>query len=353
MNSCSIDSPDILKEMRLWAKQNAVPLNVTFELTPLCNFNCVMCYVHLTPDQAKLQGEPLHANSWLEIARQARDMGTLNLTLTGGEPFLHPEFWEIYSGLNEMGFLITILSNGSLINEDCMNRFAQYGMPHAVKLTLYGASNETYRSVCGVPDGFTRIEKAVRLLKEAKVPLFMTSTIVRENACELQQIYSFARQNGIPMQHTISVVNSARGAVNTVERSRFATADFPEELSREMLERSKFPPTATPFAWCANYRSALWMTWNGHLQSCAFMNTPYVPWSGDLKQDWCSLLEELDSIRNPEECSDCKWQEFCQRCPGILCAESGNPEKSTPELCRMAERLYHLYQMKLHQEDQS
>ena len=300
--------------------------------------------------QAQRQGQLLSAGQWLELARQAREMGTLYLTLTGGEPLLYPEFWELYEALNQMGFLITLLSNGSLIDEGAMERLRRCGMPHAVKLTLYGASDGAYRRVCGVEDGFSRVERGISLLQSSGVPLYLTSTVVRENAGDLQAMYDFARRKGIPFQHSLSVVQSARGAVNTAAQSRFALADFPQELSLEALERCRFPTSGAPFALCGNYRSALWLTWNGRLQGCAFLSRPSEPWQGDLRSAWKALLDRLEEIQNPAECASCRWKAFCQRCPGGLCAQSGDPSHTSPGLCRMAERLYELYQLRRQQE---
>ncbi len=346
MTECSLPSNGYMQQLKQWAREHNVPLAATFELTPFCNFSCVMCYVHLKEEDAKKQGSVLSADEWLEIARQAKAMGTLEITLTGGEPFVHPDFWKIYSELNKMGFLITILSNGSLIDENTIEKFREHGMPYRMKLTVYGASNETYLKTCGSADGFTRVSKAIDLLKEAGVPLSLTSTIVKENADDLQEIYSFAREKGLPMQHTITVVNSARGSLNSIASSRFALSDFPEELTVEELERSKFPPLKSPFAWCASYRTSLWITWHGHLQLCAFMNTPYTSWSGNLRSDYEAMHEKLEKIKSPTECNDCKWKDFCQRCPGTLCAESSDPEKTSESLCDMAKKLYEIYARK-------
>ncbi len=343
MIDCESFCGDFFGQLEGLAKENNIPLNVTFELTPFCNFSCVMCYVHLTKEKAEKQGRLLSADEWLEIARQAKEMGTLYINLTGGEPFLHPEFWKIYSELNKMGFLITILSNGSMIDESVMDKFREYGMPYRIKLTLYGASNETYMRTCNSPDGFTKISKAVDLLKEAGVPLKMTSTIVRENADDLQKIYAFAREKQVPLQHTVSVVKSSRGAVNTTEKSRFALSDFADELTLEELEKMKYPPLKSPFAWCASYGTSLWMTWHGRVQMCSFMNIPEVVYSGNLAADYLDLYNKLQKIKSPAECAECEWQEFCQRCPGILCAESGHPEKTDAGLCDMARRLHELY----------
>ena len=347
MNQCDVFPMDYLGSLKTWAEENQVPLSGTFELTPFCNFRCVMCYVRLDREQAQSRGQMLRAEDWISIAKQAQKMGMLNLCLTGGEPLTHPDFWKIYSELNQMGFLITILSNGYLIDEEVIAKFKEYGAPYCVKLTLYGASDETYLRTCHCKDGFTRVCKATELLREANIPLKMTSTIVKENAADLQKIYRFARERGIPMQHTISVVKSSRGASNTAEASRLAMYDFPEELTLDMLEKNRYPDLESPFGWCASYGSSFWMTWNGHLQLCSFMSRPYVRYSGDLTADWAELNEKLRKLHSPNECKDCTWRSFCQRCPGILCAESGDPESVDPSLCDAARRLHQLYIKKL------
>ncbi len=346
MNSCQHFGDDFLSGLDEWACQNKIPMYTTFELTPFCNFNCVMCYVRLNRELARKQGKMLTTSQWLDIARQAKEAGTLHLTLTGGEPFTHPGFWEIYKELNKMGFLIYILSNGSLINEEAMAKFRLYGMPNMVKLTVYGASDETYKRVCNSTDGFTKLSKAVDLLKEAGVPLKMTSTIVKENACDLQEIYKFAREKRVPMQHTISVHKSSRGSINSVETSRFEFADFPDEISLEMLEKSKFPPLETPFAWCAGLGKNLVVTWHGHFQLCTSLSEPYVQFSGNYLSDYHKLINLLNKIKSPDECTDCELKEFCQRCPGVLCTESGHPEKTDEKFCLMAKRLMDLYRIK-------
>ena len=351
MNQCDLIPFDYFGELQTWARNHEMPFSGTFELTPFCNFRCVMCYVRLDKEQADRQGKLLSAEAWIDIARQAKEMGMLNLCLTGGEPLTHPQFWEIYSELNKMGFLITILSNGYLIDEGVIAKFKEYGAPYCIKLTLYGASDETYLRTCHCKDGFTKVARATELLREAGIPFKMTSTIVKENAEDLQQIYRFARERKIPMQHTISVVKSARGAVNTAEESRFALCDFPEELSREILERNKCPDPSSLFAWCSSYGSSFWVTWNGHVQLCAFMSKPFVPCSGDFARDWAGLNEKLRNLRGPRECVDCTWRAFCQRCPGILCGESGDPEKVDPSLCDASRRLYQLYTAKLQEEE--
>ena len=78
----------------VWEKayEDAIPISGTFELTPRCNFNCRMCYVHLPESEIHKHGRELSAGEWLRIAREAKEAGTTWLCITGGEPLMHPEF---------------------------------------------------------------------------------------------------------------------------------------------------------------------------------------------------------------------------------------------------------------------
>ena len=71
----------------------SVPLSGTFELSPVCNFSCKMCYVRKTAKEVRESPRGiLGLEDWRKIAREAYDAGMLYLLLTGGEPLLWPSF---------------------------------------------------------------------------------------------------------------------------------------------------------------------------------------------------------------------------------------------------------------------
>lgn len=65
-----------------------IPMSGTFELTPMCNFSCKMCYVRKTPEEVNAHPRKMMTlEEWLRLAEEAREAGLLYLLLTGGEPF--------------------------------------------------------------------------------------------------------------------------------------------------------------------------------------------------------------------------------------------------------------------------
>ena len=146
------------------ASREKIPLSGTFELSPVCNFSCRMCYVRMTPSQVAAHSRPaMTLERWLEVAEQARASGLLYLLLTGGEPFLWPDFWPLYERLTEMGFVLSINTNGSLIDEAAIARL-RARPPTRLNITLYGACDETYRALCRADGVFTQVDRAITRL---------------------------------------------------------------------------------------------------------------------------------------------------------------------------------------------
>ena len=132
------DFSDFLEDK---ARQTATPINGQFELTPLCNLDCRMCYVHLQPEQ--LNQKPLGVDEWKSLIDQAWEAGMFQVTLTGGECLTYPGFEEIYLHLHSKGCQITVLTNGVLLDEKRI-RFFKDHPPAVVQVTLYGSNDDTY-----------------------------------------------------------------------------------------------------------------------------------------------------------------------------------------------------------------
>ncbi len=329
-------------ELAMWAKIQRFPLNATFELTPLCNLRCPMCYVRLDRASMEQQGRLLSAAEWLEIARQSCDMGTLNVILTGGEPFLHTEFWDNYEGLKEMGLLVIIYTNGCLIDEKVVERL-KANPPYNMKISIYGASDETYGAMFGDPKGFTRVCHGLELLREAGVPFYCSATVVHENLKDMAELCRFMFEKQIRFVPTTAVTLSGRGALSDPASSRLAPSE--QRWTLASLEKEKHKPSSHPFGYCGAYTTFYFMNWRGCLSYCAYAPKPYVQVGSPprLKESWEKLLELTDAIRIPPECENCEHAEFCRRCPGLLASESGDPEVVCESFCKQAEEKHRLY----------
>ena len=338
---------EYMSQLKKAAYDRKFPFKGVFELTPRCNFNCNMCYVHLKPDEIPSAGRELTSGEWIGIARELQKAGTVELTLTGGEPFVRGDFREIYEAVHDMGFLIQIFSNGYLLDEEKISWLIKRP-PRVMRFTLYGASDESYQKVCGIPDGFTKVKRSVELLREAGIPLYLAATITKENENDLDEIYRYAAQNRLPIIHTSSLINPVRGASadakgHEIER-RLPSPEIIREIRAQSRGRYPRKPCTEFLKVCGNYRTGFCLTWNGMLQLCAFLSEPAVPVQpGRFMECWSTLLDRLEILRQPEECAACKYERYCDRCPGVLYAENGACDRISEDYCRKAEYNYLLY----------
>ncbi|HJB94262.1 MAG TPA: hypothetical protein H9765_01375, partial [Candidatus Mediterraneibacter intestinigallinarum] len=155
-------------------------------------------------------------------------------------------------------------------------------------------------------------------------------------------------RNRLPITHTSSLINPVRGATADAKAHQISQELPPVEIISQIRERNKgrYPrkPLKDFLKVCNNYRRGYWITWNGKMQLCAFLTEPSVSvFPGTFIHSWQELLEELSLLRQPAECETCKYERYCERCPGVLYAETGANGIVPEEYCRQAEFNYLLY----------
>ena len=151
----SVGDTTIEKMLIQQAARQQQPINGSIELLPLCNMNCDMCYVRRSRKEMEQQGHLHKAEEWIQLGREMKDAGVLFLLLTGGEPLLFPDFKKLYLELMQMGMILTINTNGTLIDEDWTHFFGQY-KPRRINITLYGADDVAYETLCHYPGGYAK-----------------------------------------------------------------------------------------------------------------------------------------------------------------------------------------------------
>lgn len=328
-----------------------VPLSGTFELSPVCNFNCKMCYVRKTADEVKRSPRPImELDDWRRIAREARDAGMLELLLTGGEPLLWGNFWTLYEELVDMGFLVSINTNGSLIDESAVQRFLRRP-PQKINITLYGAGNSSYRNLCGAPEAFEKVDFAVRRLLEVGLTVRINCSLTPENAADIDKIVDYAAERDTVLSLATYMFPPVRRdptkiGVNerfTPEESaeyfmRYMRRYHGEEKYRAYTERflngdDPFPvsaddcgdPSEDEHIRCRAGRASFWITWDGYMSPCGMMTTPRVdvrelPFS----EAWQNLVAETEKILLSGTCGKCAHRDKCHPCAAIAYAETGS-----------------------------
>ncbi len=342
-----------------------LPIAGNFELTARCNFHCPMCYVHMTEEQVRQRGTELTAEQWISVAEQAKKMGMVFALLTGGEPLVRKDFFEIYKAMKDMGLLISINSNASMIQGEILERFLQ-DPPYRFNLSLYGASNETYRQMCGQPC-FDRVFENMRTMKEKGLDLRINFSITPYNRQDMAQIYQKAaeigvhikaasymyppiRVEGVPGKNDRMTPEEAARASVDCDLIRFQKDEFcqraeamdagvrlPEECSVDVEEGVS----------CRAGSSSFWVAWDGTMMPCGMMTRPVAyPLETGFQKAWETILEETRQIRLPLACNNCTKRQICSVCAANCLTETGSYDKVPEYICRMTEETYRLTQEK-------
>ena len=114
------NEPYISRYLHMKGQKLGLPIAGNFELTARCNFNCPMCYVHMSAEEVAEKGRELSAKEWIAFAEAAKNRGMIFALLTGGEPFVRKDFFEIYGAMKAMGLMVSINSNGSMLQGEVL-----------------------------------------------------------------------------------------------------------------------------------------------------------------------------------------------------------------------------------------
>ena len=362
---------------RLWNKAGImrIPLAGSFELLPVCNLHCKMCYVRKSMEEVNEMGGLLSTDQWLEYARMARDEGMLYPLLTGGEPLLRQDFQEILAKMQEMGLQVSINSNGTLIDKS-MARWLGQHRPTRMNITLYGASEESYENLCGDGDAHNRVHRGVELLKQYNVPVKFSCSVTSENVGDLEEIIGYARSVNSPIQVATYMFPPVRRNADMVGQNHRLS---PEEAAlarvkadwlqsdprwfRGQVERYKHfvEPTEEMLSRlasgepremnCRAGRSSFWIDWQGNIANCGMYPSVRFP-LGDCSfaEAWRRVVEETDHVRYSPVCTNCPNYSLCHACIAMVYNECGNCSGRPEYLCRMnaaSAKYYRIFAEKL------
>ena len=333
----------LMQKIKEEAYEKCLPIQATFELTPRCNLNCKMCYVHLYPEEISKcgRGRELTAEEWIEMGRQAQDAGVFLLCITGGEPLLHPEFEKIWKALSRMGFRITLQTNAYSITKEIEQLFNEYP-PQEAKITLYGSNDKVYRKVCRVENGFTRVNEGIQKLRKLKIPIQLVTTFVKQNIEDRDYIFRYALINRYRWYYSTSCYPSLRGASTNAKECALSPYDLgcSEEVSKEWNEKPFIKKDRKPCEYCSIYRTGYDITWDGYMRFCLFLDEPKIDvLKRSFEENWKALQDYSESIRWPEGCYICPVQDKCRKCIASLACNNGEIGKVTNDYCSVIKKI--------------
>ncbi len=342
-------------------RRRRAPASFDIELTARCNLNCRHCYINLPAGDEAAEKKELPLAELEKTAGEAVSLGSVWCLMSGGEPLLRRDFFDIYMMLKKKGLLLSLFTNATLIREEHVRFLRQYP-PRDIEVTVYGVTKETYEGITRVPGSYQAFMSGLDMLLGSGIPVRLKAMALRSNKDELEAIAEFCRERTSDFFRFDPFLNlrldrdAARNAEIIAERLS------PEEIvALEMADQERSealishcgdlvftghnePGCRHLFRCGAGLRRFL-VGWDGNYRICLPLVQPeflYDLRRGSLTEAWERftpkvLSREAQAPEFFEKCAACSIINLCMWCPGQAWLETGDMERPVEYFCRTAE----------------
>jgi MoaA/NifB/PqqE/SkfB family radical SAM enzyme len=181
------------------------PSEVIWNITNRCNLLCDHCYMaadsHVSEDQ-------LSDDESIELVKQMGEAGVPLLFLTGGEPFMRSNFWDILMEAKRQGIRVTISTNATTIDRNVAKSLKAHGVDY-IATSLYGPA-DFHDAMVGVPGTRDKVVEAVRILREEDVGVALKTAVSAETWPYIFDIIQEAKDLDAGLIYLCDLITSGR-----------------------------------------------------------------------------------------------------------------------------------------------
>ncbi|MFQ5873029.1 MAG: radical SAM protein [Dehalococcoidia bacterium] len=311
---------------------------ISWNVTSGCNLACAHCYL----DAGRRNEGELTTSEGLDLVGQMAEVGTEMLILTGGEPLLRRDIFDLAKCASRKGIAVVMGSNGTLITEKVAHRLADSGVM-SVGISLDSVDSADHDSFRGLPGAWAKAVKGIEMCQAVGVRVLLQTTVTSWNRAQLAQLLEFACEKRVEGVTFYFLVCTGRG-----EELTDITPDQYEQTLSYLVDAQNFYQGMMIRARCAPHvrriasqkGSALLgsagcmaatgycrITSDGDVTPC-----PYLPLVAgnvrkkNLRQIWGGS-PLFQAFRRPEltgRCGACEFREACVGCRARAFAAGGD-----------------------------
>ena len=307
-----------------------IPLIVSWNLTRKCNLKCSHCYINATSKE--LDGE-LNTEESKRLIDQIAEVSRPLLVLSGGEPLLRNDVYDLIRYGTEKGLRMGLGSNGGLIDAKSARKLKEAGIK-TVSISIDSPIAQQHDEFRGVVGSWTKAVNAIKALRDNDVLVQVNTTLTQQNYNQIDEIMSLAEKIGVENFHLFFLVPTGRGA----KMADISPAMYEDMITNTFAKVSKHklnvrPSCAPQFMRIAKDMGLDMRQWirgciagtyycrvypNGDVTPC-----PYLPVKlgnvreQSFKQIWFNS-PIFKALRNPDslkgKCGACDYKQLCGGC---------------------------------------
>ncbi len=321
--------------------------HIELEISNPCNERCVHCYRVCEGTKRGF----LSAAQARSVLEQAKALGAATVVITGGESLLNPEWKEIVSVADNLGFRISFFSNGSLMKESDADFLATIKNLKEVQFSLYALDEAVHDGITGVRGSCAGTKNAIQLMRERDIPLFVSCPVMKENKTAVLDVMRWCDDNGISSCADIFIFGDSDYSGKNLEH-RLSWSELQEFFEETMKDNARLSYVwgnghgkrdLNEIEFYGGAAHSLCVSGDGTIYPAIGWYEPLGNISTDKIADVFEnhpLLNELRKIHATDikECSECTCADFCEFCfsPHIT-ANNGELGKVDAEFCRFVE----------------
>lgn len=182
----------------LWTTVDS-PLGFEWLVTGRCNAKCVFCIY----ERYKSELNELASKEAFNLIKEMSDLGTLAVTLSGGEPFLRTDLLQLVRELRDRNVFVTLITNGYLLDTNSVRSLRNDDV--TVKVSIDSMDGNVHDYLRGLPGLQKRVLKGLNLLVSEGVDVEVNTVVTRYNLMGLNKMYGYLKRLDI-RKWNISIV---------------------------------------------------------------------------------------------------------------------------------------------------
>ncbi|NOY68087.1 MAG: radical SAM protein [Deltaproteobacteria bacterium] len=336
---------DFFENFSIKSEKKRIPLSGSIEITRRCNFSCVHCYL----GGMRIGNGELETSKWLHIIDEITDAGCLFLLFTGGEPLLRPDFPEIYRYARKQGMVVTVFTNGSLVDKKIIDLFSEFP-PQGVEITLYGASPGVYKKITGKAENYKKVMAGIDALVSAGINTRLKTVLLTVNMAEFSVMEKIADNLGVKFRFDAAIFPRFDGDKTPVQfrvspkdavRTELLSQKRADEWKKYTIRMAGVTLSDSLYD-CSAGLNTFHIDPQGILQPCIMV--PHVRYNltvGGFSKGWHDIIPEVRKIRLLDDfkCRNCTDRIYCGFCPGFFRLETGDETVISQYLCSIGRQM--------------
>ncbi|HFQ82257.1 MAG TPA: radical SAM protein [Desulfobacterales bacterium] len=229
------------------------PKWMAWEITRRCNLHCVHCR---SSSEAEVLGHPDF--SFAEAQRVLDDISSYAspvIVLSGGEPLLRPDVFDIAAYGAGRGLRMCLATNGTLVNQEKCGQIKEAGIK-MVSLSVDGSTAAVHDNFRNSPGAFEATMNAARLFKENNIKFLVNSSFTKRNQAEVPRVMQLVKSLGATAWYMFMIVPTGRG--EDIMEELISVEDYEELLNWHYeMEKSEKDMLVRPTCAPSYYRIVL------------------------------------------------------------------------------------------------